>query len=246
MLRKSVVLIVLLVVGGLSLAAIRSAANPDAPGVVIPDPIERDLGTILQRDTLVALTAYTSTSYFLYRGQPFGFEYELLQDFAEEQDIVFQIRVVPRDSILFYLNSGAGDVAAARLQPVEEDTARFAFTADLYQTQPFVVQATEELDTTGVDVPDIPAAIAERSEQITGDEAMDPISIQARPIRQPADLAGEKVFLPENDPYVRRLVELEDRITGEIQVVEVDTTSEALIRNVAVGNIELTVAQENV
>ncbi|MEM0963447.1 MAG: transglycosylase SLT domain-containing protein, partial [Bacteroidota bacterium] len=47
-------------------------------------------------------------------------------------------------------------------------------------------------------------------------------------------------------PYVRRLVELEDRITGEIQVVEVDTTSEALIRNVAVGNIELTVAQENV
>lgn len=222
----------------------RTTSDPE--GVVIPDPIERDLGDILDRDTLVALTSYTSTSYFLYRGQPFGFEYELLRDFAEDQDVVFEIKVVPRDSILYYLNAGLGDVAAARLQPVEEDTSNFGFTRDLYETQPSVVQRSKPLDTTAVETPEVPEEIADRQNQIAGDVALDPLTIAARPIRQPSDLAGEEVYLPSDDPYVKRLVELEDQITGEITVVEVDTTSEALIRNVAVGNIELTVAQENV
>ena len=116
MLRSTFAIVALLIVGGLVAAALRSTADPE--GIEIPDPIERDLGDILARDTVVALTSYTSTSYFLYRGEAFGFEYELLRDFAEDQDIVFDIRVVPRDSLLYYLNAGLGDVAAARLQPV--------------------------------------------------------------------------------------------------------------------------------
>ena len=198
---------------------------------------------------MVALTSYTSTSYFLYRGLPFGFEYELLQDFAEDQGVVFQIKLVPRDSILYYLNAGLGDIAAARLQPTVEDTSNFVFTRPLYETTPAVVQRRSEIDTTEVEAPEVPEAIAERVDQIdaeTGDAAMDPVTIRARLVRRPSDLAGEAVFLPQDSPYVNRLVELENRITGEIEVVEVDTTAEALIRNVAVGNIALTMAEENV
>ena len=245
MLRKSSVVVAVVLVAGLLTASVLTIFNPDR-GVVLPDPIERDLGDILARDTLVALTSYTSTSYFLYRGQPFGFEYELLRDFAEDQNVVFQIKVVPRDSILYYLNAGLGDIAAARLQPVEEDTSKFGFTQNLYETSPVVVQRVAAIDTTEIETPDLPEALAERVDQQDGDVAAEPLSIRARRIRQPADLAGQEVFLPDDDPYVDRLVELEDRITGEIAIVEVDTTSEALIRNVAVGNIELTVAQENV
>ncbi len=246
MLRKSFAVVALLILGGLVAAALRTTADPE--GVVIPAPIERDLGDILERDTLVALTSYTSTSYFLYRGQAFGFEYELLRDFAEDQDVVFQIRVVPRDSILYYLNAGLGDIAASRLQPVEEDTAQFGFTRNLYETQPAVVQTTGPIDTAAVETPEVPQALEERAQQIdtTGDVATEPLTIRARRVQRPSDLAGQAVFLPDDDPYVRRLVELENEIDGSIEIVEVDTTSEALIRNVAVGNIELTVAQENV
>ncbi|WP_412060199.1 transglycosylase SLT domain-containing protein [Rubrivirga sp. IMCC45206] len=244
MFKKSFAVVAVLIVGGLAAASIRTVADPE--GVSIPDPIERDLGAIMERDTLVALTSYTSTSYFLYRGLPMGYEYELLQDFAEERDVVFQIKVVPRDSILYYLNAGLGDIAAARLQPVQEDTSRFGFTVNLYETQAAVVQAQEIADTTEVEAPIMPSEIAERRGQIAGDVAQNPLTIQARRVRRPADLAGQDVYLPTGDPYVERLVELEDRISGDIRVVEVDTTSEALIRNVAVGNIELTVAQENV
>ncbi len=245
MLKKSSVVIASVLMAGLVIAAVLTVINPDR-GVVLPDPIERDLGAILARDTLVALTSYTSTSYFLYRGQPFGFEYELLNDFAEDQDVVFQIKVVPRDSILYYLNSGLGDIAAARLQPVVEDTSAFGFTRYLYETSPVVVQRVASVDTTQVEAPEVPEALAERVEQKGGDVALEPLAVRARRVRQPEDLAGQEVFLPDDDPYVDRLVELEDEITGDIAIVEVDTTSEALIRNVAVGNIELTVAQENV
>ena len=244
MLKRSFAALALLLVGGLAVASVVVTASPES-GVVLPEPIDRDLGDILDRDTLVALTSYTSTSYFLYRGQALGFEYELLQDFAEDQDVVFQIRVVPRDSILYYLNSGVGDIAAARLIPSEEDTSSFGFTADLYETNAVIVQqeapaAPEAAALAG----DVPEAIAEQLQ--LGDEAVAPLQIRARRVERPSDLAGESVFLPANDPYVSRLVELENQITGNIEVVEVDTTSEALIRQVAVGNIELTIAQENV
>ncbi len=237
MLRPFAAVVALLVIGGLGAAALVSVIDPNAPGVVVlPDPIKRDLGDILARDTVVVLTSYTSTSYFLYRGEAFGFEYELLRDFAQNQNIVFRIEVVPRDSLLYYLNAGRGDIAAARLAPVEEDTSAFGFTEALYETHAVVVQRNGPLaDSILADTllaRDAPAARQ--------------VSLRARPIRRPADLGGREVTLPADDPYVERLVELETRIPGEIEVVEVDTTTESLIRQVATGAIELTVAQENV
>ncbi|MDT0632492.1 transglycosylase SLT domain-containing protein [Rubrivirga sp. S365] len=243
-LKRSFAVLALLIVGGLVAASVLVTANPS---IVVPDPIKRDLGAIIERDTLVALTAYTSTSYFLYRGQPFGFEYELLRDFAEEQDVVFRIEVVPQDSLLYYLNAGRGDIAAGRLIPVEQDTSAFGFTAALYETSAVVVQQEAPLDSAGV----AQAAGEETPQQIAeamdpGDASLQPLTIRARLVRRPADLAGSDVYLPEDHPYADRLVELEDRISGDIEVVEVDTTTESLIRQVAIGNIELTVAQENV
>lgn len=220
--------VALLVAGGLAAASVVTTANPDAPGVVeLPEPIDRDLGDIYARDTLVVLTSYTSTSYFLYRGEPMGFEFELLRAFAEDQGITFLIEVVPRDSLLYYLNTGRGDIGAARLVPAEQDTAAFTFTEALYTTNAVVVQR----DDAGADSAQASAA---------------PVELQARRVRRPADLAGEAVHVPEADPYAARLVELETQIPGEIEVVEVDSTTEALIRSVATGGIELTLAQENV
>ena len=235
MLRPAFAILTLLLIGGLGAAALVSTSDPTAPGIVtMPAPIERDLADIMQRDTIVALTSYTSTSYFLYRGEAFGFEYELLRDFAEDRNIVFRIEVVPRDSLLFYLNSGRGDIAAARLAPVDEDTSAFGFTAALYETNAVIVQR-------------VSAGASPADSAVSPRLPSEPVSLKARRVRRPADLAGEEVYVSESDdPYVNRLVELETRIPGEIQVVEVDSTTESLIRQVAQGNIELTVAQENV
>ena len=245
-LRHAPAVVAGLLVVGLAAAAVGIARSPDA-GVVLPDPIARDLQAIMARDTLEVLTSYNSTSYFLYRGEPMGYEYELLRDFAEDAGIVFRIRVVPRDSLLYYLNAGAGDVAAARLVTAREDTLKVAFTAPLYETRAVVVQQTAPFDS----LADPVAAASVAGETPADIERLRdglqvPIDVRARAIQTPGELAGERVFLPEGDPYVDRLVELEDDLSGDIKVVEVDTTSEALIRQVARGNIQLTVAQENV
>src|SRR5437763_11185734 len=78
-------------------------------------PIQRDLADLQAGGTLTVLAPYNSTSYFIYRGEPFGYEYELLQQFAKEQGLELKMVVVTDlKSIYSLLNSGEGDIAAGR------------------------------------------------------------------------------------------------------------------------------------
>ena len=84
------------------------------------EPIKRDLAQIKERGSLIVLAPYNSTTYFLYRGEPLGYEYELLQTFAKEHGVALKV-VVATDRKSFYsmLNAGDGDIVAARLIPTE-------------------------------------------------------------------------------------------------------------------------------
>jgi membrane-bound lytic murein transglycosylase F len=218
----------------------------------LPPPIERDFAAIVERDTLVALTTYNSTSYFLYRGQALGYEYGLLRAFADEHDLVLRMRVVgDADSLFILLNEGAGDIVAARVVEGAADTAYVAFTEPLYETDPVVVQRAA-----APDVPDSVEAVIEDGaesydttrafERLVADDLPEEVDLEARLISRPAELAGETVHVPGSSGYASRLFELADEITGEIEVVEVggDATTERLIRRVATGAIDLTVSQE--
>jgi membrane-bound lytic murein transglycosylase F len=46
-------------------------------------PERRDMEQIRETDTLRAATLYSSISYFQYKLQPMGYEYDLIKDFAE-------------------------------------------------------------------------------------------------------------------------------------------------------------------
>src|SRR6187399_1972894 len=50
-------------------------------GAVVP--INFDLKEIQKRGKLVALTGFSNTSYFIYKGNPMGYEYELLSMLAK-------------------------------------------------------------------------------------------------------------------------------------------------------------------
>ena len=210
------------------------------------EAIERDWPEIADRDTLVAIMSTNSTGYFLYRGEPRGFEYELLRAFADEHDIVLRTRVVQeRDQLFRALNRGEGDVVAARLLPMEVDTPYIAFTHALYRTEPVVVQRTDTIDDTR-----IPEEVQDIIEEVpdtlvpTADEGQ--IEIRARIVSRPEQLAGETVHLTRGS-YLNRLLELSDSVDGDIQVVEVeaDVNDEALIAELARGDVELMVSQGN-
>ena len=59
--------------------------NRSPTNVPLVEPVNRDLSAIRERGTLVVLAPYNSTTYFIYQGEPLGYEYELLQSFAKEK-----------------------------------------------------------------------------------------------------------------------------------------------------------------
>src|SRR5207253_10286190 len=94
--------------------------------------------------TLTVLAPYNATTYFIYRGEPLGYEYELLQSFAKDQGLTLKMVVVTDPKSLFtILNSGEGDIAANRLVPTGENETDVAFTRALYRTEPVLVQQGE-------------------------------------------------------------------------------------------------------
>ena len=209
-------------------------------------PIDRDWAQIVERDTLVAIMSTNSTGYFLYRGEPRGFEYELLRAFTDEHDIVLRTRVVQeRDELFRALNRGEGDVVAARLLPMEVDTPYVAFTYPLYRTEPVVVQRSDTIDDTRIpdEVEEIIEAVPDTLVPAATDDS---IEIRARLITRPEQLAGETVHLTRGS-YTNRLLELSDSVDGDIHVVEVedDVNDEALIAGLARGDVELMVSQGN-
>src|SRR5829696_5999446 len=179
--------------------------------VPMVQPVARDLAQIRERGTLVVLAPYNSTTYFVYRGEPLGYEFELLQAFAREQGVALKMIVVTdRKSLYAMLNAGDGDIAAARLIPTEEDKQNVSFTRELYRTEPALVQ--QEVPPEKANLPEP----AEKALQPGPDEELPEMDIQARRIKQPAQLAGETVTLPEKSAYRRTLVELADQISGDI------------------------------
>jgi membrane-bound lytic murein transglycosylase MltF len=215
----------------------------EAGDVPLTPPIERDLEGIKQGGTLTVLAPYNSTTYFLLRGEPMGYEYELLKAFSREHGLTLVMEVVKNQKTLYQrLNRGEGDIAAARIIPKQEDETKVSFTHALYRTEPALVQQKAPLDQANLPEP-VKTEIASEPADIKPDE----IEIHARLLTKPSQLAGETVTLPKDSVYRRRLIELADEISGDIHVVEVGgkIDDEAVINKVAKGDIEYTVVQNN-
>src|SRR5204862_4946052 len=73
-----------------------------------------------------------------------------------------------------------------------------------------------------------------------------PIEIHARLVTTPAELGGQQVTIPRTSPYRTRLLELNNELTQDVEIVEVDESSDRLIQKTAEGAIGYTVAAENV
>jgi membrane-bound lytic murein transglycosylase F len=250
--RISIIVLALFLIGGLAVYWWMARHNPlpteegpaeSAGEVPLDPPVEQDLAVIKQRGKLVVLAPYNSTTFFIYRGEPMGYEYELLKRFAEEHGLELEMQVVSNQRSLYQrLNRGEGDVAAARLIPKQEDKQRISFTNALYHTEPALVQQK-----TPPDKADLPEPVKEEIKSEPTDVKTDEVEIDARLITRPSQLAGETVALPKGSAYRKTLIELSDEISGDINVVEIGgkTDDEALVNKVAKGDIEYTVVQDN-
>ncbi len=190
------------------------------------EPVHYDLDEIRERGKIVALTLNTSSTYFVYRGQAMGYEYELLQRFAKSQDLDLEIKIIPDVNAMFdLLNKGEGDVIACNLA-ITKDRLQLAKFSEPYNfTRQVLVQRLPE-DWRDMSIPEL-------NKQI---------------ITSPIQLIGKKVFVNRSSAFFSRLNSLENEIGGDIDIVRAPGyfDTEKLIQRVARGEIDYTVADDNV
>ncbi len=176
-------------------------------------------------DTLVALVDNSLTSYYIYRGQPFGFEYEMLELFAKKNNMVLRVKII-RDAahILDSLNAGKGDIAAANLTINRKRLKKANFTRYLFRTRQILVQR-----------------LPDNHDKMTRDQ------IKAALINDRLDLEGKTVFLRPNTSYYERLNNFiqETNTDVHIQTVADSVLTGDLIHMVASGDIDYTISDEN-
>jgi membrane-bound lytic murein transglycosylase F len=75
-----------------------------------------DLAEIKKRKVLRVLTRNNAATYFLWRGELMGFEYELVKKFAKKIGVRLEVIVVPdREALFSWLRKGKGDLVAASI-----------------------------------------------------------------------------------------------------------------------------------
>lgn len=190
---------------------------------VIPDI---DLSDIRKRGYMVAVTDYNSTNYFIYRGQPMGFQYDLLKELEKHLDLKLNIIVDNDLSNNFKcLNDGSCDLIAINLTVTKERKEIVDFTEAHSQTRQVLVQRK----------PENWIKLSKRERDLSV-------------IRNQLDLAKEDIviYVQSNSSFATRLKNLSDEIGDTIRMIEVDEEAEQLIAKVASGEIDYTVCDENV
>jgi len=85
----------------------------DCYGKRKPEDIAIDFPAIVEKGEIIAVTLNSSTTYFQYKMQPMGYEYELISDFAAAHQLKLVMKVAENESRLIeMLQSGEADVVA--------------------------------------------------------------------------------------------------------------------------------------
>ena len=184
------------------------------------------LAEIRERGKLIATTDYNSTSYFVYRGEPMGYQYELLKSFASYLGVKLEINVNnDLEQAFNCLYNGGCDLIASDLTITKERSEFIDFTNPIGQTKQVLIQRKP----------------ANWRKMKTWDE------VESYLIRNQLDLAGKTIHVQKNSSFIERLKNLEDEIGDTIYIIEdPHRIAEQLIRQVAMGEIDYTISDENV
>jgi len=182
------------------------------------------LSEVRARGRLIALTDYNSINYFLYRGEPMGYQYEKLKLLAEYLGVKLDVKVSHDiDNSFSQLNAGDVDLIAIGLTITQGRRLKINFTMPHSQTRQVLVQRKPD----------------NWRNMKTWDD------VEAHMIRNTLDLGGKTVYIQKGSIFKSRLISLANEIGDTIFAVEDDREVEELITAVASGEIKYTVCDEH-
>ena len=184
------------------------------------DPEKDAFLKIRQRGYLVALTDKNSLDYFIYHGEPMGFQLSLLRSFADYLNVPLKI-IVSNDisKLYYYLDMNVGDIIACDLPETGEGKLKVHFAQTLLETRLVLVQR----------------------KPIRNKKTVEKL------IRLPSDFSRDTLYIPSNlfeKPLLARFLR---RAGHNLTVLEErQKNAEQLICMVAEGKINYTICEENV
>ncbi len=122
-----------------------SACRGNNPSPSKTDIAPNDFDSICQRGELRVLTLYSSTSYFLYRGEEMGYEYERIKQFADHHGL--KTTVVVADNMTHLaemLKQGKGDVIAYEMPIIGETKDDWLYCGAENITHQVLIQPRKE------------------------------------------------------------------------------------------------------
>jgi membrane-bound lytic murein transglycosylase F len=180
----------------------------------------------LKEGKLRVSTTYSETSSFLYRGQALGFEYELLQRFADYLGVEIEI-VVANDinNLISNLNFGKVDLIAHGLTITKKRQKLVSFSDYIFLTYQILVQR-KPLNWRKMKLHEIDREL----------------------IQDVIELDGKIVSVREKTSHMQRLKHLSLEIVGTIKIDRIDVTiaTDEIIKMVVDGDITYTIANDHI
>ena len=111
--------------------------------MVIPGPTVME--EVMAREVLRVCSYYNTTDYYVYKGVPKGFHYELVRDFAEHLGVQLEVvATVDVEEAIRRLEKGEVDLLAMSLTVTPERDSLVEFTMPLFSTGRVLVQHAGE------------------------------------------------------------------------------------------------------
>jgi len=116
-------------------------------------PAYLDLPEIKETGQLTVLTLYSSVSYFVYKGEEKGYEYELIKSFAESQNLSLNIKIAENENrLLEMLQAGEGDIVAYNIPVTFPDKEKFIYCGRKITNRQVLIQRANPKDSVLKDV----------------------------------------------------------------------------------------------
>lgn len=184
------------------------------------DPIKVvDLDSIMARGKLVVVTTNNSTDYFLYKGEPKGFQFEVLQELGNYLGIQVEILVNndPSKNISL-LKKNQCDIVASSVGYTRQNEDDVVSSVPLLETELVLVQRKES------------------------DLLVNAENVQDKVIRNLTELEGKSVYVPLQSSDAQMIGQLTNDMAVNVKVYEMPQYSqENLIGLVASGDIDYTI-----
>lgn len=203
------------------------AAYQERKNTITEPTVNIDIKEIKKRGTLRVIMEYNSISYFIYKGQRLGFEFELMQNFANALGVKLEVILAKSSEDQFnLLNEGKGDIIANGLFANNKIKQQVALTNEYRSVEQVIVQRKSGISINPVDS-------TQKNDTL---------------LQSVNQLSNKIVYVPDNSSYYNRLKELSDSngINMDVRILPDDRGVDDIIEAVANGEIDYTIANKDI